>query len=375
MKIGIVTKGLAPYRLDFYEELAKAKDFEVCVLVPSLDSPDHPWVSQLNGRTLDILVLEGKGYEGGWGKVLKMFGFGGNKSAGWSPSLWRHLNESRYSLLLVHEASPYCWTALVWGKLHQVPVYMSSDIGRESPSYSCGRGTRIVHALASYFIKGRLANTEVARMTYGLSRDLIFVPHASSPKTVSLSQKEPNCSSRAEVVILFVGQLSKRKGVDLLLSSLQYVETKTPFKLRLVGEQKDDCGLTSEIEKASRFCQIEVVGFCEGEDLWKEYHSADFFVMPTRYDTYGVVIHEAAYFGLPLVVSTGAGAASVLVDDGNNGFTYEPENIHELAKLMSALIDDPEKRNKMGSNSVRIAEEFGVAKNAEKVRDFFLRNE
>lgn len=370
MKIGIVTKGLAPYRLDFYEQLAASDDFEVCVLVPSLTSSDHPWEKQLKGRVVSVLIFEGKGYGGRWGKLLKFFGFGGYQSAGWSPSLWMHLSESAYEALLVHEASPYCWTAIIWGAWHRVPVYMSSDVGRGSPPHACGVGTRIVHGIASLFIRGRIANTPAAESGYGIRRSCIFAPHASLPRV-----QDRQLSIREKVVILFVGHLCKDKGVDLLLSSLPLIKAGSSFVLRLVGDQKGDWDFSSELRKVPNPSSVEVVGFREGADLWNEYQAADVFVLPTRYDTYGVVIQEAAHFGLPLVVSQAAGAASVLVKQGENGFTFVPGNVVELARLLTVLVDSPEMRGQMAIKSRKVADEFGVLENVKKVSQYFLRSE
>ena len=86
------------------------------------------------------------------------------------------------------------------------------------------------------------------------------------------------------------------------------------FKLRFIGG-----GNTVWLDQ-SRFTRtqglqnhLECAGFLSGAALRNAMQSADVFVLPTRQDTYGAVVHEAACLGLPLLVSRHAGAAEALV--------------------------------------------------------------
>jgi len=87
--------------------------------------------------------------------------------------------------------------------------------------------------------------------------------------------------------------------------------------------------------------------------------------LASRADTYGVVIHEAAACGLPLVVSRHCGASSVLVEEGKNGFVVDPDDAATFANHLHTLIQDPLLRGEFAKHSRVIAERWDVKKNAE----------
>jgi len=85
------------------------------------------------------------------------------------------------------------------------------------------------------------------------------------------------------------------------------------------------------------------------------YSMASVFVCPSVSEPWGLVINEALASGLPVLVSTGCGAARSLVKDGNNGWTFPPGNEDALASLMlriSALL--PGELQEMGDRSRNI---------------------
>ena len=98
-----------------------------------------------------------------------------------------------------------------------------------------------------------------------------------------------------------------------------------------------------------------------------EYSQADIFGFPTRYDTYGVVVHEAASFELPLLVSEKAGAVIPLVEDGISGFCIEDGNVEDFAEKIESLLLDRSLREKLGKGAKILSEEFGVTAGVEKL--------
>ena len=158
-----------------------------------------------------------------------------------------------------------------------------------------------------------------------------------------------------------VGQYIPRKGADLLLKALHLVTSRSKMKwrLRLVGNQPQDW-IRKTIKESGLEFIVDVVGIKQGEDLINEYHEADIFILPSRFDTYGVVVHEAASCGLPLLVSCHAGAAHVHIKDGLNGWIIDPEETESFAEHLQALIEDPQLRERMGRSSAALAREYCI---------------
>lgn len=135
--------------------------------------------------------------------------------------------------------------------------------------------------------------------------------------------------------ILFVGRFAPVKGIDLLIRAFQSIpkEKRLGWKLRLIGNG-DFPILESE--------DIEIIDFLQPDDLIKEIETTGIFCLPSTYEPWGVVIHEFAAGGIPLLVSDTCGAASSFVIDGYNGFTFLNKNEYSLKEKLERMINKPE---------------------------------
>ena len=80
--------------------------------------------------------------------------------------------------------------------------------------------------------------------------------------------------------------------------------------------------------------------------------------MPSIYDQSPLTIVEAAFLGLPLFVSERCGNHMELVENGINGYTFNPDDCNQIKSLFDKLLDLPNiELKKMGENSLKIAKE------------------
>jgi glycosyltransferase involved in cell wall biosynthesis len=98
-------------------------------------------------------------------------------------------------------------------------------------------------------------------------------------------------------------------------------------------------------------------GFVQYAGLKEYYHNAFCFVHPASKDQWGLVVNEAMAAGLPVLVSSGCGCAFDLVEDGENGFVFDPTDTDKLAHLLLKMDEECD------------AFEFGQ-KSRLKIRDF-----
>jgi len=156
--------------------------------------------------------------------------------------------------------------------------------------------------------------------------------------------------------IIYCGKLIHRKGLDLLLHAIAKIKD-LDFKLHILGSgnQKDylqkltrEYGLDDKVAFISQVAPAEVPSY---------YFSSDFFVLPTRYDIWGLVINEAMAASLPVISSKYAVAANELIRDHMNGFVIDPDDTNEFAEKMKLLIEDKDLRNKMGQNAFMFAKQ------------------
>ena len=119
---------------------------------------------------------------------------------------------------------------------------------------------------------------------------------------------------------LFVGRLVKEKGVGQLLNAYSEYRKRSsdPWGLTVAGT-----GPLLEHVKAAR--GVNYVGFINPADLPNLFQQARCFVLPSLWEPWGVVLHEAAAAGLPLICTYPCGASTVFVRDGLNGAVIPPK--------------------------------------------------
>jgi glycosyltransferase involved in cell wall biosynthesis len=148
-----------------------------------------------------------------------------------------------------------------------------------------------------------------------------------------------------DVVFLFCGRFERQKGVDVLLRSVALVKPGAAFKVVLCG--------TGELEDALRKLagelgiQDRMVWLGWQPDLRAFYGASDVYVMPSRWETFGLVFLEAMNYSLP-ILSTRAQAIPEVVEDSVSGLLSISEDTQGLARNMEKLIMSAELRRQLG---------------------------
>jgi glycosyltransferase involved in cell wall biosynthesis len=175
----------------------------------------------------------------------------------------------------------------------------------------------------------------------------------------------------APFVFLWAGRLEHVKGLDLLLEALDRLSDLTdhPFSVRLAGKGS----LRSDLEKQAAALEVDhrvsFLGRLSREEMLEEFQGANCFVLPSRYEAFGVVLIEAMATGLPVVATRSGGPDSIVT--GENGLLIEPENAADLAEAMQHMMDHigeyPADRIRS-----RTLEQYGDARVMEQYNQLFL---
>ena len=107
------------------------------------------------------------------------------------------------------------------------------------------------------------------------------------------------------------------------------------------------------------------MGFLKAQRSRRLCRERRFFVLPSRYDTYGAVTQEAACYGLALLISRHAGS-SVLVEEGVNGYVIDPEDRQGCVEVIRRMVD-PDVRRSMMEAGRETGVAFGAERNAPPV--------
>lgn len=174
-----------------------------------------------------------------------------------------------------------------------------------------------------------------------------------------------------ELVFLYVGRLRWYKNIRLILDALRTVKDRgVKFRFLLVGKGKDSGEIKSYIKKLGLESEVKVCGPCSDRDKLKAYYSrADLFLFPSTFDTFGLVVKEAAACGCPSVLVKDSCAADGVVD-GRNGYLTE-ENASSLAETILRAAKDRRALKRVGEAA---AEELYYSWD-EAIRDAVARYE
>lgn len=167
-------------------------------------------------------------------------------------------------------------------------------------------------------------------------------------------------------VLLFVGKLTPQKNPLVLLKAFAELRRHRRCWLLFVG----DGVLRAAIEEESRTRNIPnvlVSGFRNQTEIPQAYSAADILILPSRSETWGLVVNEAMNFGLPIVVTDQVGCAADLVADGHNGFVVPTDSIAGLAAALARLVDDHELREAFGARSAEIVENYSIKRCADAI--------
>lgn len=167
-------------------------------------------------------------------------------------------------------------------------------------------------------------------------------------------------------VLLYVGRLGSEKNIELLISAVGelFQNSHGGIKLLLVGDFEYRVTLEKIAEASPASESIIFAGKMPRESLGLAYGAADIFVFPSLTDTQGLVLHEAALFGLPIVMVDDQ--LSEVVIDGKNGFIVKNDAI-EFAAAIKQLLNDPMMLKQFGASSLELGRRFSETIQARKL--------
>ena len=139
-------------------------------------------------------------------------------------------------------------------------------------------------------------------------------------------------------------------------------ETKsagTPWHLVLLGDGPLRPEIEALVAKLDLQNCVHLPGFRQYDQLPAYYGLAGAFVHASTTEQWGLVVNEAMASGLPVIVSNRCGCAADLVQEGVNGFTFDPHDAEQLAKLMLTISDPRFPTSDFGAASRRIIADWG----------------
>ena len=366
----LVTGSLQPYAVDFYRALdralrAQAWRFEVIV---GNRSTYRPWASMGidEGDPLFSFVVGKPAPE--W--VQKLLGSSSRDKIllpGGS-GITAALAARSPDLLILNERNPLNLSVALWAKRRRLPCLLSTDIGAAPPSFAATPAHLKYHRLVRAFFDGVIAKTPDAMTAFARkgAPEPVLAPHGIDPARFPVAKTEDKAQPFR---FLFVGMMESIKGLETLCEAGRLLHSRgRSFEIRIVGT-----GSWQPSAADRDAAWLSLAGFRERGELLGEYHAARAFVLPSHGDTYGVVVHEAASCGLPVLVSHTSGACHTLAIEGESGFRFDSKQPEALACAMEKLLDDPALEARLGAGARALAEKWSTVRSGERVAAWLLQ--
>jgi len=248
-------------------------------------------------------------------------------------------------------------------------------------------GERQILLRADRIIVATLAEFTQLRFLYrGDSRKMITIPPG-----VDTSHFYPIPSDEAKQflglkpedrMILFVGRIEPLKGVDTLIramSCLELRERRQPVHLAIIGGEPnaEPPNLTEEMTRLQKLCDDLGMGRTvlflgkRGQDTLPYYYSAaEAVVMPSLYESFGMVALEAMACGTPVIASE-VGGLGYLVQNEITGYTIPDSDPDALCGKLSGLLNDACLRESMGQRASEYALDYSWAKIAVQIANVY----
>jgi glycosyltransferase involved in cell wall biosynthesis len=375
IKVGIVTSHPIQYQVPLFRAIANQPDIDLTVFFGSNHGIAAGKIDQGFGKAFawDISLLDGYKHI-----------FLNNSKPGMEVSDWRldgpdmktYFSSERYDAVLVFGWSKVLfWQAMWWARKYSIPLILRGESNlNHAQSWYVKAAKKVLFPLLfkqfrAFLSIGKL-NSELYRR-FGVPDEAIFLaPYCvdndffserAVAQTLNARQLRRDLGIRDDdTVFLFTAKfIDRKRPLDLIAAATKNrVDSRSHVILVGDGALMDAC--RDEIA-ANKLTNVHLVGFKNQTELPAFYAAADVLVLPSEYETWGLVVNEAMACGLPCIVSDTCGAAADMILEEKTGFTYPMGKVELLAKLMVFMVNNKEDRLLMGRYAASFVQNFSVA--------------
>ena len=357
MRIVIITNMPSPYRVPLFNALnteCRAKGWILKIIFITRSYTRRHWDVIENDFEFDYVYLRDRKFV--FGEALFSFSF----------SLFQRLMLESPDIIITGGFSVSTLWANLYGRLFKKPyiVWTGETIDENKlrkkfrPIRSMVRSflMRQAHGFVVYgsAAKKYLVTSRVPEFKIFVARNTVdteFYMKESARVRLRRNDYINNHKLPAGLNILYIGQLEKRKGVDLMLNAIRRLQEKKSalnFATHIIGSGSCENELQSLVSEA-RIRNVYFWGFKQKMEIAEFLGVSDLLVFPSMSELYGLVPIEAMACGVPVICSSRAGVTEDLITDGANGLLVDPANEVDLCSRIEQLIENKDLRLRLGT--------------------------
>lgn len=384
------TRSFLDYRVPVFEALSRLTGGNLSVLFSGDYVP-----SRVTAKVQSVLGDRALPLDGEWrlGREDREFMANRNVSLRWQPGLGRRIRELRPDVLVTDGFFKWALPCLLYRIRHGIPLVICYE--RTAHTERNVQGFRTLYRrwavrhTDAMCCNGRLCGEytqslgmPVERITYGhmaadtealsgKARRASLLRPASFGAQAGTEREALRNELRVQgVTFLYVGRLVACKGLQEFLAAWKNFEGEHGglATLCLVGDGPLRGELATQCRE-SALGAVRFVGDVEPDDVHRYYAAADVLVMPTLEDNWSLVVPEAMACGLPVLCSRYNGCWPELVQNGRNGWVFDPRDMQDVIRVLESAIADGTDLRQMGMESKAIVEDHTPQKAAQAVLD------
>jgi glycosyltransferase involved in cell wall biosynthesis len=365
IRLAVIVSWVAPYTKPLFERLAQRDECELLVVSETVIERDRQWEPERD-LPFDNVLLDS------WELDLARLAVG----SGFRTRFDTYLYVPKRPLRPLLEFEPDVIIAAgggIWSSPANIAALAARSRGGWAivpwwGSFTRPRPTwprRLADPWVRHFMRtadaclayGSRAARDLAKMGVDPDRTVLAPITALGPE-----RPQPRESTRRgkETRFLFVGRLIERKGLDVLLEAFAKVDGG---ELWIAG----DGPLRELVEiHAAQDPRIATFGHVAGQDLLDLYAQVDVLVVPSLYEAWGLVVHEALASGLSVITTDQVGAADDLLDPGVNGYIVPARSAEGTADAMRRLAKwGPDQRDRALTRSAEAIAKCSIERGVE----------
>jgi len=277
----------------------------------------------------------------------------------WNPGLWKLVRGGGFDAVVIYTGYMCAsfWLTVLAAKSAGVSVLISTDSttfhSREPKPWKAWVKPFILHRVYSFvdFIMAASNAAKDLAVRLGVPENRVRVIHCGVDKEAWLASNAKSTRSAVRAgwsvpgdasVILFCGKLQPWKRAFDLLEAFAKANLSGVY-LVFAGDGPQHAEMKARVHALGISDRVRLLGFVNFSELPGFYRAAALFVLTSGYDACPLVVPEAMFCGLPVILSDAVLGRLEMVDVGKSGYLYPCGDIHALAGILKSVLAEPQR--------------------------------